>query len=533
MKEELYRQALSSFNNGDYERALDILTQGESQLFSIQEKQLLEQCKKQITEQYYYFINDSIRQEDYFTARALKEKHKVKYGANPRIDNIAIPQKKIETPSLPSSEPDEGDGSAKSTRLWAIIGGIVIIGMIGFLYWQYNSAASNYNQENDSSPRSEQLSKEYITETVIDRLTQQFGSQIKILYKYPELSDFCVFSIQQDGTNYLYVYDVGREQMKMFDVNKLRTTNAGELSLHSYTLSMNESNDKIQIQGNNGVNGIGHTEYVLELDPVNWEIKGICFGSTITKQENGYKVNRTIKAVPIDIYYDFNGNPIPSPLKGERYLFKGKIDNKYAVTMQISIWNGKIYGEYYYDRYGSKNVLRLYGGISSGRDIILLELNDKGEQTGTFRGGIGMDYFSGTFVNNQGKEMPFELYPVVDPSSDSNKGQSSANASINAYIPDRDAEFPGGMVGLGQYITDNLQYPADAKAKGISGNVRVSYIIDKDGSITDVKVIESVDPDLDREAVRLISSMPKWKPGIRQSKFVKMRTSTEIRFELE
>ena len=112
----------------------------------------------------------------------------------------------------------------------------------------------------------------------------------------------------------------------------------------------------------------------------------------------------------IDIYYDFNGKLIPSPLKGEPYQFKGKINGRYAVTMHLSIWNDKIYGEYYYDRNGSENVLYLYGGISSGRDIVLLEFNDKGEQTSTFNGKFGRDSFSGTFVNYQNKEMPFELY---------------------------------------------------------------------------------------------------------------------------
>ena len=136
MKEDLYRQALSFFNNGDYEKALNILKQEENQLYSIQERQLFEQCKKQVTEQYYYLINDSIRQEDYLNANALKNEYKVKYGDNPRIANIVVPKKEASTSFQHLAEPemDEDESSTRSLWLWLIIGGIVVIGFIGFLY---------------------------------------------------------------------------------------------------------------------------------------------------------------------------------------------------------------------------------------------------------------------------------------------------------------------------------------------------------------------------------------------------------------
>ena len=189
--------------------------------------------------------------------------------------------------------------------------------------------------------------------------------------------------------------------------------------------------------------------------------------------------------------------------------------------------------KYYYDRNGSENVLYLYGGISSGRDIVLLEFNDKGEQTSTFKGKFGRESFSVTFVNYQNKEMPFELF-LGNGSSSSDEQQTKTNNYQSASsLPDRDAEFPGGMIGLGEYITENMQYPAIAQENGVSGNVRVSYIIDEEGNVTDAEVIESVDPYLDKEAVRLISSMPKWKPGVRNGRYVKMKTSTVIRFELK
>ena len=520
----------------------------ENQISSTQERQLFEQCKKQVTEQYYYLINDSIRQEDYLNANALKNEYKVKYGDNPRIANIVVPKKEASTSFQHLAEPemDEDESSTRSLWLWLIIGGIVVIGFIGFLYWQYNNDNDviDSNPNNTVSMQDETKPENYEekSEAIISRLTGEYGDQIKVLNKYPELSKYCAFSLTENETEYLLIYDLEQEVLKRFENYSLQTINAGEVCLPYYNLSMNENDDKILIQGNNGANSIGYSEYILELNPLDWSIRKICSGREITREGNGYKVNWIIMTkwvtcnadseyASIDIYYDLNGKLIPSPLKGESYQFKGKIDNRYAVTMQLSIWNDKIYGEYYYDRNGSENVLYLYGGISSGRDIVLLEFNDNGEQTSTFKGRFGRDSFSGTFVNYQNKEMPFELYLGDNVSN----GQQTENNDYQSseLMPDRDAEFPGGMIGLGEYITENMQYPVIAQENGVSGNVRVSYIIDESGNVTDAEVIESVDPYLDREAVRLISSMPKWKPGVRNGKYVKMKTSTVIRFELK
>ena len=106
MKEELYRQALSLFNNGDYEKALNILKQNDGQISSIKERQLIDQCEKQITEQYYYLIHECIQQEDYLNAHTLQNEYKVKFGNNARIAEIRIPERKI-VPSTQIIEEEE------------------------------------------------------------------------------------------------------------------------------------------------------------------------------------------------------------------------------------------------------------------------------------------------------------------------------------------------------------------------------------------------------------------------------------------
>ena len=74
-------------------------------------------------------------------------------------------------------------------------------------------------------------------------------------------------------------------------------------------------------------------------------------------------------------------------------------------------------------------------------------------------------------------------------------------------------EFPGGDAGLMKYIQNNVKYPPIAKEYNITGKVYVSFIVDKSGSVTDVKIVRGVDKSLDAEAVRVVKSLPKYKPG--------------------
>lgn len=77
------------------------------------------------------------------------------------------------------------------------------------------------------------------------------------------------------------------------------------------------------------------------------------------------------------------------------------------------------------------------------------------------------------------------------------------------------AQFPGGDLALREWIKQNMVYPQEAIAKGIEGRVIVKFTVEKDGSVTNGKIMKGVDPLLDNEALRLVSIMPKWSPGRR------------------
>ena len=93
-------------------------------------------------------------------------------------------------------------------------------------------------------------------------------------------------------------------------------------------------------------------------------------------------------------------------------------------------------------------------------------------------------------------------------------------------------QFPGGQIAMLKYIMENIKYPEQAMKEGIQGRVAVSFIVEKDGSISDVKPVLSVHPLLNKEAVRVVKSMPKWTPGKQNGKPVRVRFNVPVMFKL-
>lgn len=95
-------------------------------------------------------------------------------------------------------------------------------------------------------------------------------------------------------------------------------------------------------------------------------------------------------------------------------------------------------------------------------------------------------------------------------------------------------EFPGGQQALFKYINENVKYPVIAQENGIQGRVICQFVVNKDGSIVDIEVVRSGgDPSLDKEAVRVVKSMPKWKPGKQRGKPVRVKFTLPVNFKLQ
>jgi TonB family protein len=114
-----------------------------------------------------------------------------------------------------------------------------------------------------------------------------------------------------------------------------------------------------------------------------------------------------------------------------------------------------------------------------------------------------------------------------------NEENSNTGSKKIFTVVEQMPEFPGGSLALRKYIAQQIKYPSIAQENGIQGHVYVSFVINSFGVVSDAKIARSVDPALDNEAIRVIYSMPKWKPGFQQGKAVDVAYTVPITFILQ
>ena len=94
-------------------------------------------------------------------------------------------------------------------------------------------------------------------------------------------------------------------------------------------------------------------------------------------------------------------------------------------------------------------------------------------------------------------------------------------------------EFPGGELALRKFISTAIKYPSIAQENGIQGKVFVNFVVDRDGRISNAKIARGVDPSIDKEALRVVMTLPKWKPGMQRGKTVRVSYTVPISFQLQ
>ena len=129
------------------------------------------------------------------------------------------------------------------------------------------------------------------------------------------------------------------------------------------------------------------------------------------------------------------------------------------------------------------------------------------------------------------------MFRLGGDSSDSKTAEAPKEAKVDEngvhQICEEMPEFPGGMQECMKWLGKNINYPEDCKKAGIQGRVIIQFVVDKDGSIKSPKVARSVHPSLDAEALRVISSSPKWKPGKQKGEAVKVKYTIPVLFKLQ
>ena len=133
---------------------------------------------------------------------------------------------------------------------------------------------------------------------------------------------------------------------------------------------------------------------------------------------------------------------------------------------------------------------------------------------------------------SQTEDAKEEVVAPVSPEAKEAPADSTAKEEVFMVV-EQMPEYPGGMKEMLKFLQENVKYPENAMKNNVQGRVIVQFVIEKDGTPTEFKVARSVDPDLDAEALRVLQSMPKWKPGMQRGEVVRVKFTVPVSFKLQ
>lgn len=191
-----------------------------------------------------------------------------------------------------------------------------------------------------------------------------------------------------------------------------------------------------------------------------------------------------------------------------------------------------------YIRWDNRGIGTVRGDFFNNADSIKVTFTSKAKPVAVRFSDLGLDnkYLANyVYVFKKGDNDIYSKKEQNEKESKSKEEQneSESNKIFNGDDVDQQPSFPGGTNALNTFIVSNLKYPVFAQEKGIQGRVVVKFIVEKDGSISNVEVDRSVNPVLDNEAMRVVKAMPKWIPGQINGKAVKVECSHPFVFQLQ
>lgn len=133
---------------------------------------------------------------------------------------------------------------------------------------------------------------------------------------------------------------------------------------------------------------------------------------------------------------------------------------------------------------------------------------------------------------SQTEDAKDEVVAPVSPEAKEAPADSTAKEEV-FMVAEQMPEYPGGMKEMLKFLQENVKYPENAMKNNVQGRVIVQFVVEKDGTPTEFKVLRSVDPDLDAEALRVMKAMPKWKPGMQKGQVVRVKFTVPVSFKLQ
>ena len=215
-----------------------------------------------------------------------------------------------------------------------------------------------------------------------------------------------------------------------------------------------------------------------------------------------------------------NTSTQPQQGKPEKVTYKGKIVDEAGNALgNVQIITDRKFQSTTVSTVNTKGEFRVETSSSAG--VVFKYTTSDGKE-------LGCGYSATELSKMDPNNMVIVLKPIIySPRSTDDNGNTIYE------VVEQMPEFPdGGQSGLMDYLKKNIQYPEAAKKAGVQGRVILQFVVDKDGSIDNVSVLRGVNPDLDKEAIRVVSNMPNWKPGMQKGKPVRVKYTVPIAFSL-
>ena len=236
----------------------------------------------------------------------------------------------------------------------------------------------------------------------------------------------------------------------------------------------------------------------------------------------------------------------PEFLGGQEGLMKFLSENtRYPVIAIDHGIQGRVIVRFVVTKTGKVSNVEVMRGVdpSLDREAVRVVEAMPAWKPGTQKGEAVNVYYTLPIVFKLPADTKKESQPVDAGKSDGEKRSDESGVSQKSVIVfdsgervyetvDVAPEFPGGVNGLMQFLSENIRYPVEAQEKGVQGRVICRFVVKKDGSTSNVEVLRGVDPSLDAEAIRVIDSMPAWKPGTQKGEAVNVHFTIPIQFSL-
>lgn len=216
---------------------------------------------------------------------------------------------------------------------------------------------------------------------------------------------------------------------------------------------------------------------------------------------------------------------------------------KYPLNAQINGIHGKVVVSFIVERDGTISDVKIARSVESSLDyeakkvVMAMPKWNPGKQNGIpvrVRHQVPVVFKIDSDIDNNTSQVTNPVASVVDIDSihETNNLASIADKDEPFTVVERMPSFPGGDAALIAFLRENVHYPTSAVMKGIQGRVVVSFIVECNGSISEVKVIRSVCRELDEEAMRVVMAMPKWIPGMQSGRLVRVKYQVPVSFSM-